>query len=262
MSQSTIITAAEEVARIAGNRALGYFGDRTEFELKADGSPVSLADRDAEVIAREWIMDRFPDDGITGEELGVVNPFAERQWIVDPIDATRSFRRGVPLWGTLVAVKEGTDVIAGAAFFPALGEMIVAAPCHGCWWNGVRASVSEVSNLKDAAILTTDERFFHDGTSSAWRDLAFRAELSRTWGDCYGYLLVATGRAEAMIDVGLAPWDSLAFQPIITEAGGRITDWQGGENAGSAAVIATNAALAGEIRARLAGTPPERRKNA
>lgn len=262
MSSVSSLTAVEEIARLAGNVALKSFGGRVAYSMKADDTPVTAADRSAELKAREWIQDKFPDDGITGEEFGSLKPEARRQWIIDPIDGTRSFRRGVPLWGTLIALKEGPEVIAGAAYFPALGEMIVAATGEQCWWNGVRAFVSPVSNLSEAAILTTDERFFQETAAAAWRALSGRAEISRTWGDSYGYLLVATGRAEAMLDVGLAPWDSAPFYPIIGEAGGRITDWAGNGVAGSSSAIATNQFLADEIRSSLVGTPSERKQHA
>ncbi len=262
MSSVNPLTAVEEVARLAGNVALKSFGGRVAYSMKADDTPVTAADRSAELKAREWIQDKFPDDGINGEEFGSLKPEASRQWIIDPIDGTRSFRRGVPLWGTLIALKDGSEVIAGAAYFPALDEMIVAAAGEQCWWNGVRASVSPIANLSEAAILTTDERFFHDSAATSWRALSGRAEISRTWGDCYGYLLVATGRAEAMLDVGLAPWDSAPFYPIIREAGGRITDWDGADMAGSSSVIATNQFLGDEIRSSLAGTSSERKRHA
>src|SRR4029434_3723234 len=115
-----------------------------------DGSPVSVADVNAEQAAREWIEHRFPDDGILGEELPVTNPGAPRRWIIDPIDGTYSFLQTVPLWGTLVALAEGDSVIAGAAYFPALDEIIFAAPGEGCWWNGSRAHASTVERLADA----------------------------------------------------------------------------------------------------------------
>ncbi len=261
MSSVSSLTAVEEVARLAGNVALKSFGGRVDYNLKADNTPVTEADRSAELKARDWIQEHFPDDGIIGEEFGALKPEARRQWIIDPIDGTRSYMRGVPLWGTLIALKEGSEVIAGAAYFPALNEMIVAATGEQCWWNGVRASVSPVSSLSEAAILTTDERFFQDGAAAAWRALAGRAEISRTWGDSYGYLLVATGRAEAMLDVGLAPWDSAPFYPIIREAGGRITDWEGKDIAGTSSVIATNEFLGDEIRSILVGIPSERKQN-
>ncbi len=256
MSDS-LMQAAAELARLAGNSALRYYGGTLDVETKGDGSPVTIADRTAETLAREWLAIRFPKDGILGEELGVSQPGAQRRWIIDPIDGTKTFVRRVPLWGTLVAVAEGETILAGAAFFPAVGEMLTAAPGLGCWWNEMRCRVSNVGDLSAAAVLTTDDRFRGDETRTRkWQTLAGRSFVARTWGDCYGYLLVATGRAEAMVDDVVSPWDSAALSPIITEAGGVFTNWKGESTAFGKDVIATNARLAGEVRGIL-GVPSE-----
>lgn len=250
-----LLEAVERVARVAGDVALEHFRSRLTVEAKGDGSPVTIADRAAERAAREWIERHFPADGILGEELGAVRPEAPRRWVVDPIDGTRTYIRGVPLWGTLVAVAEGDEVLAGAAYFPAIGEMLAAAPGAGCWWNGARCSVSPVSSIADAAVLTTDERFTHvPARGAGWRRLAERAALCRSWGDCYGYLLVATGRAEVMTDGVLAAWDAAPFLPIIEEAGGVLTDWNGCRTAFGGSAIATNRELA-HVARELLGVP-------
>jgi histidinol phosphatase-like enzyme (inositol monophosphatase family) len=255
-----LLDAAAEVARVAGDVALRHFRAGVTVETKGDGTPVTVADRAAEQAAREWLDARFPDDGVLGEELGQLRPKARRRWVLDPVDGTKTFVRGVPLWGSMVALLEGDAVLVGAIYCPAVGELVVAAPGAGCWWNGSRAAVSAVGTLADATILTTDERFVdHPERAAAWRDLAARTAVSRTWGDCYGYLLVATGRAELMTDPVLSPWDAAALLPVITEAGGVYTDWRGRittlERAG---VVATNALLADEIRSalRVGPTPP------
>src|SRR5512132_1240951 len=134
MSTHIYMEAAAEVARAAGDTALTYYGRNIAIDSKADGSPVTAADRSAEECARNWIASRFPSDGIVGEEFGVEGNDRARKWIIDPIDGTKSFVRGVPLWGTLVAVVEGDTVLAGAAGFAALGQSLVAAPGLGCWW--------------------------------------------------------------------------------------------------------------------------------
>ena len=193
--------AVAEVARIAGDIAKRHYGRSPETRTKNDGSPVTVADINAERAARQWIEQRFPDDGIIGEELPPVRPGAARRWILDPIDGTYTFLQTVPLWGTLVAVAEADSVIAGAAYFPALDEIIFAAPGEGCWWNGTRAAVSTVAELGKARLVTTDARFIRDpARRERWMRLQDGARSMRTWGDCYGYLLVATGRADIMVE--------------------------------------------------------------
>ena len=174
---------------------------------------------------------------------------AERQWLIDPIDGTNTFIRGVPLWGTLIALVVAGRVQAGAAFFPALDEMLVAARGAGSWYNGARTRVSGTAEISSATALTTDERF--RGTSArrdGWQRLSSRCAVSRSWGDCYGYMLVATGRAEVMVDPVLADWDAAPFQPIIEESGGVLTDWTGVPTPFGGNAIATNRALAAESR--------------
>jgi len=248
-SPAALLAAVEQVARLAGDIALGYFRSQLVVEAKADGSPVTIADRNAEQAAREWIEKRFPEDGILGEELGVTRPNAPRRWVLDPIDGTKTFIRGVPLWGTLVGLCEGERVLAGAAYFPAVGEMLAAAPGEGCWWNGARCQVSSRATLAEATVLTTDERFPNDaGQREGWLRLAKRAAVSRSWGDCYGYLLVSTGRADVMVDGILSPWDAAALMPIIEEAGGVFTDWKGTRTAFGGSAVATNQGVAAESR--------------
>lgn len=254
MTDITIyMDAVAEVARTAGDITNAYYGKNPEIHTKADGSPVTVADLAAEQTAREWIEERFPSDGIVGEELPPVRPDAARRWLLDPIDGTYTFLQQVPLWGTLVAVAEGESVIAGAAYFPALDEIIVAANGEGCWWNGSRARVSSVAALAEARLVTTDARFMRDRSRrERWMRLQEGARTMRTWGDCYGYLLVATGRADIMVDDVISDWDGAALMPIVTEAGGEFTDWRGRPTAFGRDAIATNAALSGIVREILA----------
>lgn len=246
---SLLLEAAQEVARRTGGVALRHFRSKLTVESKSDGSPVTVADRSAEQTAREWIRQRFPDDGILGEEFGADLPAAKRRWLIDPIDGTKTFVRGVPLWGTLIAVCEGDAVLAGAAFFPAVDEILSAAPGLGCWWNGTRAQVSSIAAIEAATVLTTDGRFTRTPERrDGWQRLASAAGISRTWGDCYGYLLVATGRAEVMVDGLAAPWDAAALYPVITEAGGVFTDWRGEPTPFGGSIVATNAAVAARAR--------------
>ncbi len=251
------LEAIGEVARLAGDSAMSHFRDRLTIETKHDGSPVTIADRAAEQVVREWVERRFPDDGVLGEELGALREDATLRWIVDPIDGTKSFVRGVPLWGSLVALAQGDRVLAGAAYFPAVGDLLVAAPGAGCWRNGARTAVSTVADIAASTVLTTDDRFLDRPERWAgWRALSERASVSRSWGDCYGYLLVATGRAEVMADPILSPWDAAALQPIIVEAGGLFTDWDGVETAFGGSAIATNGVIGAPVRALLAPPAP------
>lgn len=250
-----LMQAALDVATQAGQVARHHFGRGLVPETKSDGSPVTLADREAEQAARTWLAERFPRDGIFGEEFGRERSDAPRQWLVDPIDGTRSFVRGVPLWGTLVACVEDGQVVASAAVFPSAGRAICAARGGGTHADGSRAHVSSLPSLDSALLLATDLEFRGDEKrASRVAGLIQQVGRSRTWGDAYGYLLVATGAAEVMCDGPCQPWDMAPVMLIIEEAGGVFTDWRGslawdGAHGG----IATNAALAHVVRDRLVG---------
>ena len=255
LSPAVLMEAALEVARLTSLVALRYYKQDLIVESKGDGSPVTLADRAAEQLAREWIHARFPADGVLGEEFGETPGASNRRWLLDPIDGTKSFVRGVPLWGTCVAVCEGNDVLAGAAAYPAVEEFIAAAPGEGCWHNNSRCRVSVTETIENATVLVTDDRNFPSAAQRAgWNQLSQRAAVSRGWGDCYGYLLVATGRADVMVDPILNPWDAPPFLPIIEEAGGVFTGWNGQRDAFAGNAIATNGALADAARALLWST--------
>jgi histidinol phosphatase-like enzyme (inositol monophosphatase family) len=249
VNRGVLLEAVSELARLTGRIALEYFRPGVAAETKTDGSPVTQADRRAEQVARDWIVRRFPADGIVGEEFGSARPEARRRWFIDPIDGTASFIRHVPLWGSLIAVEEDGRVLAGAACYPAVEELVAAAVGQGCWRNGTRSTVSRVALMSAATVLTTDERFpSNEQRREAWRCLASRSSAARTWGDCYGYLMVATGRAEAMIDDVVSSWDAACMIPIVTEAGGVFTDFSGAATPHGGSAIATNAELAREIR--------------
>lgn len=240
-----LLDAVSEVARVAGRVALSYFKGGVTIDIKSDGSPVTIADRSAEHAARAWISSRFPNDDILGEEYGATGVHAVRRWLIDPIDGTKTYVRGVPLWGTMIAVAQGDEVIAGAIYCPAVDELVAAAEGCGCWWNGVRCAVSPESALERSTILVTDDRFSHNpARAGRWQALGTQVAVTRSWGDCYGYVLVATGRAELMVDDKLSPWDAASLFPIIREAGGVFTDWRGGIATDGGDGVASNAALA------------------
>lgn len=252
---SGLLEFAVDLAERAGDVAMQLYGGRLTADRKLDETPVTRADRDAEQRCRALIAERFPDDGVLGEEFGESPSRSGRRWILDPIDGTRTFIHGVPLFGVLVALESGDEGVLGVMHFPALGETVAAARGAGCYWNGARCRVSEVDDLSRALVLTTDvEHAEREGRRAAWDALAARAALARTWGDCYGHALVATGRAEVMVDPVLALWDAAALAPIVTEAGGRLTDWRGASGHRVGSGISTNAALADVARGVL-GVP-------
>lgn len=253
-SPALLLEAVGELARLAGERALAHFGRALAVEAKGDGSPVTVADRETEQFARAWIAERFPGDEVVGEEFGATGDArAARRWLIDPIDGTISFVRGVPLWGTLLAVVEGDTVLAGAAAIPACGELVAAAKGEGAWWNGTRCRVSACASVAEATVLATGTGFRERlDRHQRWDAFARSAKVSRTWGDAFGYVMVATGRAEVMMDARLNDWDAAPVQILIEEAGGEFRDWRGERTWRGDGAIATNAALAAATRAALA----------
>jgi histidinol-phosphatase len=243
-----LLDFAVEVAWRAGRATLPHYQTGVAAERKADESPVTAADRAAERTARAIIGDRFPGDAIIGEEEGEERAGAARRWIIDPIDGTRAFMRGVPFFGVLLALEVDDDAALGVMHFPALGETVAAARGLGCWWDGRRARVSSIDRMQDALVLTTDVNIADTRRAAGWDRLRTQAGVARTWGDCYGYALVATGRAEAMLDPVLSIWDVAALAPIIEEAGGVFTSWDGERGYRPDTAVATNAALGDVVR--------------
>ncbi|MEZ6072733.1 MAG: histidinol-phosphatase [Pirellulales bacterium] len=241
---------ARDLAIAGGQLALGYFRrEDLEVHSKADTSPVTVADRSTEQFLREQIGLKFPSDGILGEEYDERPGESGFRWIVDPIDGTKTFIRGVPLWGTMVAVEFAGRAVIGAMSFPALDEHIYAATGQKCWYqqggSAPRlATVSAVDRWEDCLFCVTDAASFaRQGRGDVYAAIEGSAWISRSWGDCYGYLLVATGRAEVMIDAIMNVWDAAALQPIIEEAGGTFTDFQGNRTIDAGEGIATNGRL-------------------
>lgn len=250
-----LMEVAQEWARDAGALTLEYFGGPLDTETKGDGTPVTVADRAAEGLLRERIQSHYPHHGILGEEFGETNVGARVRWILDPIDGTRSFMRGVPLYGVLIGIEVDGEAAVGVAHFPGLAETVSAALGEGCHWNGTAARVSSVRNLEESAILTTDPAELLEGPMArGWEMLVRRSALARTWGDCYGHILVATGRAEVMVDPILSPWDAAPFVPILREAGGLFTDKNGGAGAHGGSGVSTNGHLHAEVLDMLKGS--------
>jgi len=221
-----------QTAYEAGRLTLGYFGTgRARPEFKDDESPVTVADREAERLIRARISSRYPAHAILGEEYGVdEGAGGDHRWIVDPIDGTKAFVRGVPLYGVLIGLEIEGFCEVGAAYFPALDEMVCAATGEGCFSNGRRAHVSDTQRLRDGIACFTDAKGFEKyGREEEWRRIQAAAGDARGWSDAYGHALVATGRADLMLDPAMNPWDAGPFPPILREAGGFFGDWSGNE---------------------------------
>jgi histidinol phosphatase-like enzyme (inositol monophosphatase family) len=235
-----LLEFAVDLARGAGEITLQYFRQKPETSTKSDGSYVTIADREAESYLRKRIAERFPDDGILGEEEGELQGTSGRRWILDPIDGTFAFVHGVPLYGVLIAVEIEGEMKVGVVNIPALGEIVSAAKGVGCFLNGELARVSNTAELQDALLLCTS----FSGRAS---ELQQKAKVSRTWGDCYGYVLVATGRADVMLDPVMNLWDCAPLLPIMEEAGGTFTDWRGVRTVDGGNAVATNGVLFEEV---------------
>ncbi|MCC6847689.1 MAG: histidinol phosphate phosphatase [Deltaproteobacteria bacterium] len=249
------LAAARRAADDAGRFALAHFKTRLAVEAKADGSPVTLADRGAEEILRRELGGAFPADGVLGEELGETRGASGRRWIIDPIDGTQSFIRGVPLWGVLVALEDRGECVLGVVALPALGEALWAVRGQGAFLNGAPARVAATA-LADATICTSDASPRHFGGKHAGFERLLRAAARhRGWGDCYGYALVATGRAEVMLDPLMNPWDAAAVKPIVEEAGGCFCAWDGTPTVYGGSALAMPAALRGEVLGLLDDAP-------
>jgi histidinol-phosphatase len=219
---------ALDAATKAGKLTLAHFQTGIGFERKSDSSPVTVADRAAERLIREAIEKAFPGDHILGEEEGGATSAPDR-WVIDPIDGTKSFVSGVPLYGTLLAYEENFVPILGIVYFPALGDLHFAERGHGAFWNGMPSHVSTLSSLDRAVICSGGHKtMFNQGRAEGFQKIAQEAMATRTWGDAYGHMLVATGRVEAMIDPLVSRWDLSAVAVIVEESGGRFTNFADG----------------------------------
>jgi histidinol-phosphatase len=256
----TRLEFAVQIAQEAGDLTLRYFrSGGLQIDRKADDSPVTAADRGAEGLLRARIAGQFPNDSILGEEFGAIPGTSGYQWVLDPIDGTKSFIHGVPLYTTLIAVLEEDKSRLGVIHSPATGETVYAAVAGGCWYVGRRgqtpepAHVSKVERLSEGLLLTSEVVSFEKARSPSALDIYLRlqttARLARTWGDGYGYMMIATGRAEVMIDPVMNLWDVAPLQPVIEEAGGTFTDWKGQSTIHSGEAIASNGLVAAEVLA-------------
>ena len=254
----TRLEFAVETAWRAGKITLQYFQTGVETEWKQDHSPVTIADKAAEESIRQAIEKTFPGDGLIGEEFGNSQSQTGINWIIDPIDGTKSFVQGVPLYGVLVAMEDPDGVQVGVVHMPALDETVWAGRGEGCWWNGRRSRVSSVSVLDQATICYTDwSSFAESDRGGVWDVLSRTTRCCRGWGDCYGHLLVATGRAEASFDPIMNAWDCGPLLPILEEAGGTFTDWRGNATIHGGDAFSTNGSLFDSISERLNSLPSQ-----
>jgi len=257
---------ARQAAVEAGRMTVDFFqSGNYRIDRKADNSPVTEADRDAERLLRARIGDQFPGDAILGEELGREAGVSGYQWVIDPIDGTKSFISGVPLYTTLVGVLREEQSVLGVIYAPALDELIWAAVGQGAWYrkgavDPRRATVSRVRSLRESLFVTTEvagfDRYRQQNGLQTYHTLEQQAGLTRTWGDAYGYLLVATGRAELMVDPALNLWDAAPLLPILAEAGGTFTNWQGEPTVHGCDGVGTNGLVLDQVLPILRSSPP------
>lgn len=248
-----LLDEAVALARRAGELTLRWFRSADlVVDAKRDGTPVTEADRGAERLLRQELAERHPQDAVSGEEEPDTPGDSGRRWIIDPIDGTKAFTHGVPLYSNLVALHDEHGPALGVINLPALGETVYAGRGLGCFCNGAPVHVSAHGELRDAYLMCSS-------VGSSWPgDALDRIRHSgaklRTWGDGYGYAMVATGRAEAMIDHGIAPYDVAAMPVILAEAGGRFSDWVGDARIDTGTAVGTNGHLHEQVRALLTGT--------
>ncbi len=253
-----LLDFATHLAWTGGRRTLAYFNCDVPVVEKGDGSPVTIADKEAEATMRALLAQRYPDHGIVGEEHGELIGTAPIRWIIDPIDGTRTFIRGVPFYGTLVGVEVHGEPTVGVIYIPALDEMVAAGRGLGCKWNGRPCRVASNTDLGKSLVVATDEMAVRRRMGGVAHDALVAATgMQRTWADCYGYVLVATGRAEIAMDAVMALWDNAALLPVIEEAGGRFTSWAGERRIDGGDAVATNGAVHEQVLALLAaGSAP------
>ncbi len=248
-----LMDRAVTLAREAGRVTLRHFGDVVESEAKGDGSPVTIADREAESLLRDRITREYPDHGVLGEEFGETEGAGRIRWILDPIDGTRSFMRGVPLYAVLIGIERDEVPVVGVAHFPALAETVWAGRGEGAFWRlagsriDVPASVNGTRELGQAVALTSDPGMTASSRFGAgWGRLTAAVDYTRSWGDAYGHALVATGRAELMVDPELSAWDAAPLLTILEEAGGRFTDLSGAATIHGGSGLSSNGPLHSE----------------
>ncbi len=250
MSQKAL-DAAVEAARAAGAIALKYFRGGVEVTLKADATPVTQADREAERAIVEILGRAFPGYGVLGEEFGG-HGSKDVRWIIDPIDGTKNFVRGIPIWATLIGLEERGEITVGVIHNPVSGELYTARRGAGAFVNGDRIRVSAVAELGRAALVHAGLKLFREaGRWEPFVRLVDATERQRGFGDYTGYALVAEGRAEIYLEVDVKPWDLAPCKLLVEETGGRFTDLDGRPTIYSGTALATNGRLHDAVLALL-----------
>ncbi|MDX1971224.1 MAG: inositol monophosphatase family protein [Candidatus Sumerlaeia bacterium] len=228
-----LLDFARVAAHEGGLSTLGYYKRNVEIIDKEDGTPVTIADRNAEQIIRKMIEEKYPDHGIHGEEFGIKDPRngSPYQWFIDPIDGTKSFIHGVPFYTTLLGLLRDGECVVGVIECTPLAEQVSAAKGLGATLNGRPTRVSETKDLSKAVVLTTDpRRLYNKSPRQGWQEIWENCAYPRCWGDAYGHLMVATGRADIMLDPISAPYDVSPMPIIMKEAGGAFFNWQGDDS--------------------------------
>jgi histidinol-phosphatase len=235
---------AVEVARKAGSLAKAVYESTFEVEWKADNSPVTVADKKAEELIREAVKKHFPGDGFLGEEFGNEPSVTGFRWVIDPIDGTKSFVRRIPIWATLVGLEYRGEQIGGVAYIPVFNQLYRALRGDGAYRDDRRIRVSDVTELSEALLCYSSIGWFRKvGREATFLELTARTQRQRGYGDFYGFVLVAEGAVELMVEHGVSPWDVAATKAIIEEAGGTFTDWDGAPTIDRPDVLASNGKL-------------------
>jgi histidinol-phosphatase len=235
---------AIEAARKAGDHARTYYDTTVKVEHKADASPVTIADREAEQIIRGLVSQHFPNDGFLGEEFGDQPGASGFRWVIDPIDGTRSFVRHIPIWATLIGLEYKGEQIGGIAYVPVMNQMYRALRGDGAHMNDRRIRVSDTATLADSLMCYSSIRWFQGaGREQTFLQLVKATQRQRGFGDFYGFTLLAEGACDLMLEHGVHEWDVSALKAIVEEAGGTFTDWNGTPTTQTPDVLATNGKL-------------------
>lgn len=245
---------AVEAARKAGDLARGFYETTFDIEKKADASPVTIADRQAEQLIRGLVSKHFPQDGFLGEEFGDQPGVSGFRWVIDPIDGTKSFIRHIPIWATLIGLEYKGEQIGGIAYIPVLGQTYRALRGDGVFMNDCRIHVSSTESLAESHMCYSSIRWFQTaGRENTFLELVGKTQRQRGFGDFYGFTLLAEGACDLMLEHGVHEWDVAALKAIVEEAGGRFTDWSGQPTTKTPDVLATNGKLHAATLAILSG---------